>query len=186
MNVDESLLARKKEFDEELDDQDETEDEFSDNIEEEESEDFENEEEVEEENEPQSLREAVMMAKAKENEAAKEKLKKAGTELKQTAEAAASSKFLTMCFSSKGISASYGLSPLYGNVHLFLKYTVNDKLRALNLKEGMMLLLWDLVLLLIIIIIISLIALVVGFIKNPFEAIKGILQDIFPLWKNII
>ena len=178
MNVDENLLARNKESDEELDNQNETEDEFSDNIEE-------GEGEGEGEGEPQSLREAVMISKAKQNEEEKEKLKKAGNEVKQTAQAAASSKFLTMCFSSKGISASYGTSPLYGNVHLFLKYTVNDKLRALNLKEGMMLVLWDLALLLLIIIQISIIALIVGFFKNPLEAIKSVLENVFTNWKDI-
>lgn len=182
MSVDESLLNRNRESLEEIENQDETENEFSDNIED----DNNPEEEIEggNEEEPQSLREAVMMAKAKKNEA-EEKLKKTGTEIKKTAQAAASSQFLTMCFSAKGISASYGTSPLYGNVHLFLKYTVNNKLRALNLKEGMMLLLWDLALLLLIIIQISIIALIVGFFKNPFEAIKGLLENIFTNWKSI-
>lgn len=128
---------------------------------------------------PKSLREARIMEKAKLDSQSKKE------EVKKTVEAEASSKLLTVCFSLKTLSASWGLSALYGNVHLFLKYTVNDKLRGLSLKESMILLLCDVIIILLIIIQVALIALIVGFIKNPLEAIKSILESVFSNWKSI-
>ncbi len=128
---------------------------------------------------PQSLREARIIEKAKLDSQSKKE------ELKKTAKAEASSKLLTICFSLKTLGASWGLSALYGNVHLFLKYTVNNKLRGLSLRESMILLLCDVIIILLIIIQVALIALIVGFIKNPLEAIKSILESVFPNWKNI-
>ncbi len=128
---------------------------------------------------PQSLREARIMERAQVYSKSKKE------EAKKTVEAEASSKLLTVCFSLKTLSASWGLSALYGNVHLFLKYTVNDKLRGLKLRESMILLLCDVIIILLILIQITFIALIVGFIKNPFEAIKSILESVFSNWKSI-
>ena len=129
-------------------------------------------------NTPQSLREARIMERAKVNSKSKK-------EAQKTVAAEAAAKLLTACFSLKTLSASWGLSALYGNVHLFSKYTVNSKLRDLKLKESMILLLVDVIIILLIIIQIVQIALIVGFIKNPLEAIKAILESVFPNWKNI-
>ena len=129
--------------------------------------------------EPQSLREARIMERAKDYSKSKKE------EAKKTVQAEASSKLLTVCFSLKTLSASWGLSALYGNVHLFLKYTINDKLRGLKLKESMILFLVDVIIILLIIIQITLIALIVGFIKNPLEAIRSILESVFSNWGRI-
>lgn len=127
---------------------------------------------------PQSLREARIMERARAGSQGKE-------ELKKTAEAEVASKLLTLCFSFKTLTASWGLSALYGNVHLFLKYTINDKLRSLSLKESMILALVDVIVILLIIIQVAIIALIVGFFDNPLKAIKNILESVFTNWKNI-
>ena len=191
MRVDDNLLERTDDEDEDFssDDEDDNEDFSSDNQSDDESYN-QSEEDAQignqgrgrddiDDSAPQSLREARIMEKAKLDSQSKKE------ELKKTAEAEAASKLVTVCFSLKALSASWGLSALYGNVHLFLKYTVNDKLRGLSLKESMILLLCDVIIMLLIIIQISLIALIVGFIKNPLEAIKSILETVFPNWKNI-
>ncbi len=185
MSVDDDLLKQNQEIDDE---------EENDSFEE-------DDQEVESEPEPQSLREAVIMARAKKNEI---EVKKSGLLEKENPVKKFSAKLLrsswmnllpTFGFSILGVLANVILRAIFGDkffhrlgdewTDIALSTNNSDKkIKMINILEPMGLALVLGLLTLFILSVLSLIAMIVGFIKEPLTALKSILSSVFERWRD--
>ena len=186
MSVDDNLLNKRQDNEPEEED-------YLDN-------DSENDDSQEEELEPQSLREATLMARARKNEKEKESIKlseKANPIKKFSAQLLKSSWtniLPTFGFSVFGILANVILKLVFGDkffCRLGDEWTfgtpvaaAGKKTKMINIAEPMAFALVMILLTLFILSILALVAMIVGFIKDPIMALKSILSGWFERWRD--